>query len=82
MIFSILDRLVRRLIRRSIRLGVVEGSLLWIVVGAGALVLRLLFRPEAPKVHRERLALGETLVVTHRPPPPQRERRARRTATP
>lgn len=67
MIFGIVDRLIRRLIRRSFKLGVLEGSVPWLVVGAAALVMRLMFKPEPPKIQRERLALGETIVVSHVP---------------
>jgi hypothetical protein len=74
-IFGILDRLVRRVLRRSFRLGVLEGSVVWLAAGAAALVFRLMFKPESPHVHRERLAVGETLVVTHRPAPESTRRK-------
>ena len=76
MMFGIFDRLIRRVIRRSFRLGVVEGSVPWLAAGAAAIVMRLMFKPEPPKIHREKLALGETLVVTHlsQPDPPRRKK--------
>ena len=80
MIFRLLQPLVRSALRRAFRQGVLEGSVLWLAAGAGALLVRLLFRPEEPRVQRERLRVGETLVVTHRGPPervPRRERRRR-----
>jgi hypothetical protein len=77
-IFAIIDRLIRRLLRRAFKLGVLEGSVPWLAAGAGALLLRLMFKPEQPKVQREKLAVGETLVITHRPAP-EPERRKKRS---
>ena len=75
---GLVDSLARRLVRRGIRRGLAEGSTLWVAIGALAWLVRLLARPDAPKVARERLRLGETIVVTHAPAPPSR--RARRRA--
>jgi hypothetical protein len=76
-IFGIVDRIARGLIRRAFRLGVLEGSVPWLAAGGAALLVRLLFKPEPPKVQREKLALGESLVVTHRRPPESDRRKAR-----
>jgi hypothetical protein len=77
------DRVTRDLIRRAIRLGLLEGSRIWLVIGAVVLVVRLLGRTEAPRISTERLSVGESLVVTHVPAPPTRRqaRRARATST-
>ncbi len=77
MIFGIVDRLIRRLIRRSFKLGVLEGSVPWLAAGAAALLVRLMFKPEPAKIQREKLALGETLIVTHRPPADPQSRKKR-----
>jgi hypothetical protein len=76
-IFGIVDRLARQLIRRSFRLGVLEGSVPWLAAGGLALLVRMMFRPEAPKIQREKLAVGETLVISHRPAPEPVRRRSR-----
>jgi hypothetical protein len=75
--WSALDGLSRRVMRRGLRQGLLEGSSLWLVAGALAWLFRLLATPEAPKIVREEIALGESLIVTHLPPPPTR-RAARR----
>ena len=75
--FGLVDALARRLVKRGIRQGLIEGSTAWLVIGALAWLVRLLVRPEAPKVVREQLRLGESITVTHASPPPQRGRRRR-----
>ena len=59
-----------------------EGSALWLVAGAIAWLVRLILTPEQPKVVREEIGLGESIVVTHLPAPPTRrqKRRAERRA--
>jgi hypothetical protein len=74
-----LDRWVRQLVRRGIRSGLIEGSNLWLSVGAVAWLLRFLARRPSPQVSVERLRLGESLVVSHVPAPP-RTRRAKKKA--
>lgn len=74
---ALLDRISRRVVRRGLRQGLLEGSSLWLVAGVLAWLFRLLSTPEAPRVVRERIALGESIVVTHVPAPSSR-RRARR----
>jgi hypothetical protein len=66
--FGLLDGLARRLIRHGLRRGVLEGDLRWVVIAAGALVVRLLAKPEKEHVIREKVKLGEQLIVTHRLP--------------
>lgn len=76
---ALLHRLSRRLLRQGIRRGLFEGSELWIAIGAVALLVRVLTKPWQPPVAGERLRVGESIVVTHLPPPPGR-RAARRAA--
>lgn len=74
-----LDRWARQLIRRGVKSGLIEGSNLWLSVGAIAWLARFLLRRPAPEVTTERLRLGESVVVSHVPAPP-RSRRAKRKA--
>jgi hypothetical protein len=76
---SYLDRWARRLVRRGIRAGLIEGSNVWLSIGAVAWLFRFLSRRPPAEVRVERLRLGESLVVTHLPAPP-RGRRAKRKA--
>jgi hypothetical protein len=74
-----LDRRVRQLIRRGVKSGLIEGSNLWLSIGALAWLFRFLTRKSAPQVTIERLRLGESVVVSHVPAPP-RSRRAKKKA--
>jgi hypothetical protein len=74
-----LDRWARQLVRRGIRSGLIEGSNLWLSIGAIAWLFRFLSKRQAPQVSVERLRLGESVVVSHVPAPP-RTRRARNKA--
>ena len=59
------------LVRQGLRRGLLGGENLWLVVGGGALALRFavrVMRKREEVVFSEKLALGETLVITHRPP--------------
>jgi len=76
-IFSLFDQLLRRILRRALRQGVLEGSVPWLAAGAFALVARLMFRPQPPRIQREELAVGETLVITHHTAPDRRKSRDR-----
>ncbi|HVC25549.1 MAG TPA: hypothetical protein VND23_07320 [Acidimicrobiales bacterium] len=80
--FALLDRISRRIVRRGLRQGLLEGSSLWLVAGTVAWLFRLLTTPESPRVVRERIAVGESIVVTHLPAPPtvRAARRATRRA--
>jgi len=53
--------------RHGLRRGLVEGSVVWILVGAAAWVVHYVTRPETPLVARENLRLGDSLIVTHLP---------------
>ncbi len=75
---SILDSLLHRLIRNGLRRGLLEGSVAWIVIGAAAVVVRYVARPESPLVAREKLRLGESVLVAHVPAPEERRPRRRR----
>jgi hypothetical protein len=66
-VLSLVDKIARRLLRRGLRRGLIEGNIWWLCIAAAAGVVRLLFKAEAPIVQREKLALGETITVTHRP---------------
>lgn len=77
--YSFLDRWTRRLVRRGLRAGLIEGSNIWLSIAAVAWLVRFLARRQAPQVSVEKLRLGESLVVSHVPPPPA-TRRARRKA--
>jgi hypothetical protein len=82
--FALLDRLTRQVMRRGLRQGLLEGSSIWLVAGALAWLLRLIATPEAPRVVREEIAVGESILVSHLPAPPTRRqrRRARRQSAP
>src|ERR1035438_274041 len=74
-----LDRWARQLVRRGVRSGLIEGSNLWLSIGAIAWLLRLLSKRPSPRVSVEQLRLGESMIVSHVPAPP-RSRRAKRKA--
>jgi hypothetical protein len=74
---KLIARIVDGLVRRGLRRGLLEGSNLWLAVGAAAFVVRFISRAEEPKLVSERLALGESIVVTHLPAPTS-GRRARK----
>jgi len=75
-----LDRWVRQLIRRGVRSGLIEGSNLWLSIGAIAWLVRLLSRRPAPVVSVERLRLGESVLVSHVPAPPATRRAKKKAA--
>jgi hypothetical protein len=75
----LIDRLTRRALRDGVLRGLFGGSDLWLAVGALGLLVKVLTRKDTPRVVTERLALGESLVVTHLPPPP-RGRAARKAS--
>jgi hypothetical protein len=77
---SFLDRWARQLIRRGLRAGLIEGSNVWLSIGAVAWLLRFLSRREAPQVSVEQLRLGESVVVTHVPAPPGTKRARKKAA--
>ncbi len=76
---SFLDRWARRLVRRGVRSGLIEGSNLWLSIAAIAWLLRFLLRRPPAQVSVERLRLGESVIVSHVPAPP-RGRRAKKKA--
>jgi hypothetical protein len=76
---SYIDRWVRQLVRRGIRSGLIEGSNLWLSIGALAWLFRFLTRKSPPQISVENLRLGESVLVSHVPAPP-RSRRARKKA--
>lgn len=63
--------LIRLVLRRGWRDGVLGGNRAWLFAGAAALLMRMLQRAwgkEEEVVYREALAAGERLVITHEPP--------------
>ena len=65
---------------RGIRSGLIEGSNVWLSIGAVAWLFRFLSKRPSPQVTVEQLRLGESLIVSHVPAPP-RSRRAKKKAT-
>ena len=76
--FGLIDSVARRLVRRGLRQGLLEGNAMWLVVAASAWLVRLLMRPDKEQIVRERLRVGETITVVHRPAPSRAKRRTRR----
>ncbi|HEV2361250.1 MAG TPA: hypothetical protein VGS21_06075 [Acidimicrobiales bacterium] len=76
---GLFEKLTKNLVRKGLREGLVEGSTLWLALGALAFLVRFMGRPEEPKVATESLRLGESITITHLPAPPSR-RQQRRTA--
>lgn len=76
---KLIDRFTKRALRDGLRRGVLGGNDMWLAIGAIGLLVKVLTKKDEPKVVTERLAVGESLTVTHLPAPPSR-RAARRTA--
>jgi hypothetical protein len=65
---AVFERAVRYGLRRGLRSGLIDGSRVWLAVGAAAVgvrVLQRLTRPPAADTVREELAPGQALVITH-----------------
>jgi len=63
-----MNALIRLGLRRGWRQGIVNGERGWLIVGAVALLLRMLLRALAKEekvVFRESLQPGQRLVITH-----------------
>jgi hypothetical protein len=59
------------LVRKGLRRGLFGGDNVWLVVGGGALALQLALRVMRKRdevVFTEKLGIGESLLITHRPP--------------
>jgi hypothetical protein len=68
---SRLDRVLKAATRRGTTAGLGDGSRVWLVLGAGAALVRLLrwmAGPGKPTVVTEELRPGETLVIRHLEP--------------
>jgi hypothetical protein len=76
---SRLDRWTRQLVRRGVRAGLIEGSNIWLSIGAIAWLFRFLSRRSPAQVSVEQLRLGESIIVSHVPAAP-RGKRAKRNA--
>jgi hypothetical protein len=66
------------LVRRGLRRGLLGGETVWLVLGGGALAVRLAARALRKKddlVFSEKLGQGESLVITHRAPTELRKTR-------
>jgi len=74
------ERWTRQLVRRGIQEGLIEGSDAWLSIAAVVWLYRFLSRRPRPQVSVARLRVGESVVVSHVPPPP-RSRRARKKAS-
>ena len=77
---SYLDRRVRQLIRRGLRAGLIEGSNVWLSIGAIAWLLRFLSRRDAALVSVQELRVGESVIVSHVPAPPSTKRGRKKAA--
>lgn len=75
-----MDRLLRNLVRRGVRQGLLGGSTGWLVFGAAAFLLRLARRPGRASVYRHKLRVGERLEIVHLPAPATRRQRRRAEA--
>lgn len=63
--------LIRLGLRRGWRDGIVNGSKVWVAVGAAALLLRMFQRAWAKEekvVYHEVLRPGERIIISHEPP--------------
>jgi hypothetical protein len=66
---------LRYLVRNGLRRGLLGGEPLWLAIGGGALAVQVVLRVmrRQPRVvFSEKLEIGESLVIEHRPPPPRR----------
>lgn len=76
-----IDRRLRQILRRGVRDGLLAGDGLWLALGAFAWLGRFLLKTREPEVVREKLAIGQTIVVTNLGPPlSRRQRRKARRA--
>jgi len=62
------------------RAGLIEGSNLWLSIGAIAWLLRFLSRRDATQVSVQELRVGESVVVSHVPAPPSTKRGHKKAA--
>ena len=66
-----MDYLLRRLVKVATRRGMRGEHWAWFALAAGAFVLRRARRREDPVVYSRRVAVGDRLLVTIRPPKSQ-----------
>jgi hypothetical protein len=58
------------LVRKGLRRGLLGGETLWLVLGGSALALQLALRVMRKRdevVFSEKLGIGESILITHRP---------------
>ncbi|MDA8399115.1 MAG: hypothetical protein M0008_03560 [Actinomycetota bacterium] len=62
-----MDRFLWSVVKKGLRRGILGNSPLWTLIGLSALAMRFLKRSRNQVVFSEKLALGEELVILHRP---------------
>ncbi len=62
-----MDRILRLLVNRGLRRGLLGNSPLWTLIGLAALALRLLKRSRNRLVFSEKIQPGEEITIVHRP---------------
>jgi hypothetical protein len=65
---------------KALSRGFLGGSQLWLAIGAVVWTIRFfqwLTRPETAVIYRDRLGPGQSVVITHREPLPNRRQRKR-----
>ena len=73
------------LVRKGLRRGLMGGETLWLVLGGGALALRLALRVMRKRdevVFSEKLGIGKSIIITHRPAAGHNGRRESAAAEP
>ncbi len=73
-----MDAVLRALVRRGTRRGLLGGNPAWLVIGALAFVVRRLRRREAGVVWSEEVSPGQVVTVDHFPSDRPRRGRGRR----
>lgn len=74
-----MDALLRTLVRRGTRRGLLGGNRVWLVVGGLAFVVRRLRRRDAGVVWSEEVTPGQVVTVEHLPSGRSRRRRRDRS---
>lgn len=72
--------LMQRLIKTAFRRGIVEGNRAWLALGIAAWLVRVSLRPKKPRIRKEVLKPGESVVVRNVPARERRRRKAKSRA--